>query len=247
MNEIPVSCKCITYGRVEFLEESLESFLRQDYLGDKELLIVNDYPLQKLHFNHPNVRIINLDKTFDTIGHKENFAVEHCRYNTIAVWDDDDMALHNHLRNINEYFPEHDLLHWNKGVLLVGNKIAAIGCLGNSGIVYSKEIWEKVGKHELENAGYDMTFVIKIQNSGGKVARVFPPDEEVSWIYTWGGGSYHMSGQGADTPNRDNVIKRHTAYIESQRLLGKIPTGDIELRPHWKQDYNKLLKSYLNK
>ena len=71
-----ISCKMITYGRVEFLEESLQSFLNQDYDGEKELVIVNDYPQQKLIFDHPEVRIINLDYTFETIGQKENFAVE---------------------------------------------------------------------------------------------------------------------------------------------------------------------------
>jgi len=245
MSKIPISAKCITYGRVEYIEESIESFLRQEYDGESELVIVNDYPLQKLHFNHPKVRIINLNKTFDTIGEKENYAVSLCKYDTIAVWDDDDMALPNHLENINKYFPGNDLLHWNKGICLVSNKIAAIGNVGNSGIVYSKQIWEKVGKHELENAGYDMTFVIKIQNMGGKVARIVAPDDEVSWIYTWGGGSYHMSGQGTDTPDRENVIKRHTAHIESLRLQGKIPTGIIYLNPHWNQDYVELHKNFI--
>ena len=246
MNKLPISCKCITYGRVEYIEESIESFLRQEYDGESELVIVNDYPLQKLHYNHPKIRIINLPETFETIGEKENYAVSLCRYDTIAVWDDDDMALPNHLENINKYFPGHDLLHWNKGICLVSNSIASLGNIGNSGIVYNKEIWEKVGKHELENAGYDMTFVVKIQNMGGKVARVIPPDEAVSWLYTWGGGSYHMSGLGTDTPDRDNVIVRHTAHIENLRLQGKIPTGIVYLNPHWKQDYTELLKKYIN-
>ncbi len=64
-----ISCKCITYGRVETLEESLHSFLKQDYPTDKcEMIIVNDYPLQKLVFEHPQVRVYNLDQTFTTIG-----------------------------------------------------------------------------------------------------------------------------------------------------------------------------------
>ena len=63
-----ISCKCITYGRVNFLEESLYSFLNQDYPGKKELIIVNDYPLQTLVFEHPDVKIYNLDYTFNTIG-----------------------------------------------------------------------------------------------------------------------------------------------------------------------------------
>ena len=246
-NPISISCKCITYGRVEFIEESIESFLRQEYEGESELVIVNDYPLQKLHFNHPRVRIINLNKTFDTIGEKENYAISLCKYNTIAVWDDDDLALPNHLSNINKWFPGYDLLHWNTGILLVSNKIESIGNLGNSGIVYTKGIWHKVGMHELENAGYDMTFVIKIQENGGKVNRVVIPKEDVSWIYTWGGGSYHMSGLGADTPDRKNVIVRHGEYIENLRQEGKIPTGIVYLNPHWKYDYIQMHKDYLNK
>lgn len=245
MNEIPISCKCITYGRVEYIEESIYSFLMQDYNGESELVIINDYPLQKLHFNHPKVRIINLNKTFDTIGEKENYAVSLCRYDTIAVWDDDDMALPNHLQNINKYMQNHDLLHWNKGIALVANNITALGNLGNSGIVYTKQAWEKVGKHPLENAGYDMTFVQKIEGHGGKVAHVIPPDEEVSWLYSWGGGSYHMSGQGADTPDRENVLIRHARHIEELRVKGKIPTGIVYLNPHWKQDYSQLLKDYI--
>lgn len=244
---ISISCKCITYARTEYITEAIESFIRQDYFGESELLIVNDYPLQKLHYDHPKVRIINLDFTFPTIGAKENFAVENCKYDTIAVWDDDDIALPNHLSNINKYFPGYDLLHWNNAIFLHSNKIAGIQCVGNSGIVYSKQIWEKVGKHPLENAGYDMSFVISIERRGAKVCRAFPPNEEVSWIYTWGGGSFHMSGQGTDDSTRPNIIQRHSEFIELRRKLGEIPTGDIFLIPEWKQDYVEALKEYLLK
>lgn len=241
---LPISCKCITYGRVEFLEESIESFLKQDYKGDYELVIVNDYPKQKLIFDHPKVRVYNLDFTFNTIGEKENFAVSACKYDTIAVWDDDDIALPNHLSNINKFFPFHDLLHWQNGVAFVSHKIAAIRSLGNSGIVYNKNIWQRVHGHAFENAGYDMTFVIKAQKAGARVARAFPPNEEVSWFYTWGNGSYHMSGMGGDDNKKPNVIIRHSEHIENLRKQGKIPTGDIQLKPKWQQDYVQLLKEY---
>ena len=56
-----ISCKCITYGRVHTLEESIYSFINQEYPGKKELVIINDYPLQRLEFNHPEVKIFNLD------------------------------------------------------------------------------------------------------------------------------------------------------------------------------------------
>ena len=71
-----ISFKTTTYGRVSFLEECLQSFLQQEYSGDSEMVIINDYPLQKLIFDHPKVRIFNLDETFGIIGEQENFADE---------------------------------------------------------------------------------------------------------------------------------------------------------------------------
>jgi glycosyltransferase involved in cell wall biosynthesis len=243
-----ISAKCITYGRVEFLEESLHSFLIQDYPGEKELVIVNDYPLQKLVFDHPQVRIYNLDKTFETIGEKENFATELCKGETVIQWDDDDIAMPWHLRNVEKYFVEgSDLLHWERGVFFNNSEISSISGLGNSGIVFSKKIWRQLGGHPIENAGYDMTFVIKIKTHSQNIILANPLDNEVSWFYMWGGRGYHMSGMGTDTPDRENVIKRHSDHIESLRKQGKIPTGEVILNPHWDLNYQQLLKEYTNK
>ena len=239
----------ITYGRVEFLEESLNSFLLQDYPADKcELVIVNDYPIQKLKFDHPQVRIFNLDKTFDVIGEKENFATEQCRGEIICQWDDDDLAMPWHLKNVAKYFvPGSDLLHWHKGVFMNMPQISAITGLGNSGIVFSKKMWKQLGGHPLENAGYDATFVYNIRlQKGANIVLAEPPDQEASWVYVWGGRGYHMSGMGTDTPDRPNVVKRHSDHVEGLRRDGKIPTGDVELNPHWKYEYPTMLKNYVN-
>ena len=242
-----ISAKCITYGRVDTLEESIESFLKQDYLGKKELIIVNDYPEQTLVYDHPEVFIYNIPKTFDTIGAKENFAVNLCRGDIIAVWDDDDIAMPNHLCNIAKYFlPNTDLLHWEKGILFNDKKISAITGLGNSGIVYSKNIWEKGGGHALENAGYDMTIVLKIRSQSNNIVLAAPLDCDVSWFYMWGGRSYHMSGQGTDDETKPNILIRHSEHIENLRSQGLIPTGVITLSPKWNLDYQSLLKQYLN-
>lgn len=242
-----ISCKMITYGRVEFLEESLHSFLIQEYDGDRELVIINDYPLQKLVFDHPLVRIINLDRTFDCLGEKENFATQQCRGDIIAQWDDDDMALPNHLSNIEKYFTkDSDLLHWHNAIMMNAPNIQGLCGVGNSGIVYSRKIWEKIGGYPMENAGYDMTYVVTIKSNSENIVFAHPPNEEVSWIYVWGGRGYHCSGMGTDTPDRPNVIKRHSEHIERLRQEGQIPTGEIVLKPHWKYDYNKMLKEYLN-
>lgn len=244
-----ISCKMITYGRVEFLEESLYSFLQQDYPSDKcELVIVNDYPLQELIFDHPNVRIFNLEKTFDHLGDKENYATSLCRGNIVAQWDDDDLAMPNHLKNIDKYFVEGtDLLHWANAIFMNAPNISAITGVGNSGLVYSKDCWSRIGGYPEENAGYDMSFVMKIRGiEGVNYVQASPPRDEVSWVYVWGGRGYHCSGMGTDTPDRPNVIQRHSDHIELLRRQGRIPTGKVQLNPHWKHDYKQKLKDFIS-
>ena len=241
-----ISAKCITYGRVDTLEESIQSFLQQEYPGKKELIIVNDYPLQKLVYDHPEIKIYNLDETFPTIGDKENYAIERCSGELIAVWDDDDVALPNHLNNVARHWKKDtNIIHWETGVFYNEPSITAISGVGNSGIVYSKDVWERIGKSPLENAGGDMTLTNRIHALGGKVD-VKMPDSEASWFYMWGGRGYHQSGMGTDDGSRPDIIKRHSAHVESQRKAGKIPTGDIHLVPSWKQDYKQMLKDYVS-
>ena len=251
MNSIPfISCKMITYGRLDTLVEALHSFLIQDYPADKcELIIVNDYPLQKLIFNHPQVKIFNLDETFSLIGEKENYAIEKCSGELIAVWDDDDVAMSNHLSNIAKHLKEDtNIIHWETGVFYNEPSITAIRGIGNSGIVYSKKVWEQIGKSPLENAGGDMTLTNKIHALGRQyVIDVKMPDKEASWFYMWGGRGYHQSGQGTDDGSRPNIIQRHSQHIELLRQQGKIPTGDIHLIPKWNKDYKKMLEEYVSK
>ncbi len=245
---INISCKCITFARVELLEEAIHSFLIQEYEGESELIIVNDYPLQTLIYEHPRIKIFNLPYTFKTIGEKENFAISKCKYDVIAVWDDDDIALPNHLSNINKYFKEgSDLLHWQNAVFYNEPKITALMAVGNSGIVYSRKAYISVGGHPIENAGGDMTFVLSIKALSKNIVLANPPDEECSWFYMWGGRAYHLSGEGTDVPGKKNIIQRHSEYIETRRMLGKIPTGNIPLYPHWNKDYKQMLIDFIKK
>jgi hypothetical protein len=151
------------------------------------------------------------------------------------------------MTNIAKYWKEDtNLLHWNRGVFYNNRAITDITQLGNSGIVYSKKIWEEIGGHPLENAGYDMTFVQAIRKKGG-IVEAAPPDEEVSWFYMWGGRGYHMSGQGTDVPGKANVIKRHASHVERERQQGRIPTGNVQLYPRWKVNYKHHLKEFVSK
>ncbi len=248
---VGISCICLTYGRVSFLEEALQSFLKQDYPEDKgELIILNDYSEQTLIFDHPNVRIINFTTVFDTIGAKVAFAIEQAKFDIIATWDDDDVALPNHLQNINNLFVEGTtVLHWAKGVFWNEPHITDITFLGNSGVVYTKQAIEQIGGVPLENAGYDTTMVDRIHTLGIEKT-IWAVPEMPSWFYRWGFTSkpcYHQSGQGTDDNSRPNIILRHRLHISQLLAQGLIPSGNIALNPHWDMDYEQQLKDFKNK
>jgi len=60
-----ISCICPTYNRLPkyqfLLEESIESFLRQDY-PNKESIVLNDTPGQELRCEANGVTIVNVPK-----------------------------------------------------------------------------------------------------------------------------------------------------------------------------------------
>jgi len=249
-NNIPISCLCLTYGRPHLIIESLYSYLMQDYEGESEFLIINDAPFQKYYFDDPNVRIINLDMTFEKWGAKEDFGISQCKYDTIVQFDDDDIAIQPiHLQNINTYFtPGTALLHWHNAVYMHGDNIGAIRPVGNSGIVFSKDAWRAVGGYPHENCGADMLFTDTITSKGLFVQRIAPPDDEVSWAYRWGQNDYNCSGLGADfdRPEEEQIISRHVRHIQGLRDAGEMPEGDIVLEPMWRFDYTKMLKDFID-
>jgi hypothetical protein len=89
----PVSCFSIYNGQITPLEEAIYSFLRQDYPGKKELIVLNDQPEQTLRFDHPEVQVINLTRRFRTQAQRANAAVSHCTHNYILSWWVEDISL----------------------------------------------------------------------------------------------------------------------------------------------------------
>jgi hypothetical protein len=141
---------------------------------------------------------------------------------------------------------EVNILHWQIGVLCHITGIEQVGWIGNSGLVFRKAAWKAIGGHPLENAGYDMTFIERLHAASPPIF-AYPEDADVSWFYMWGGRGYHQSGQGHDVPGRPNVIERYSIHVETLRAAGKIPTGEIVLKPNWEKDYNIKLLEFLNK
>lgn len=235
-----VSCYCPTYGRVHCLEESVECFLRQDYKGPKELVILNDYEHQNISFDHPEVKIYNVPYRIEPLGAKFNATVELCSGDVLMCWEDDDIYLPNRI--------SYTLEHMQDGVFHTGNgffehKVEGIAEATNifhATHAFTRELFNDIAGYPVKDqCSIDVELMQRITANIGRNYSVPVDMADRFYIYRWGTvRSYHGSGWG---PENHNVSKSVEELVEIQRKTEVIPFGDIVLKPHWSYDYTKFL------
>ncbi|MEZ4732258.1 MAG: glycosyltransferase family A protein [Caldilineaceae bacterium] len=248
-NQPPVSCICLTYGRPAVLEEAIESFLIQAYQGPKELIVLNDYVDQTLHFDHPEVRVINVPKRFHTVGEKMNAAVALAAHDLLFVWDDDDIYLPHRLTFSVEhfdadkgFFKPHEAWILNNGTLrLASHSVYHVASC------WSRTLFNEVRGYPAEGTGYDLLFEHRLAERFPGVTAVYViQPEEIYYLYRWGGtDSYHMSGFGALQEGQNVGHQQVADFVQQRAIRGEIPQGDIPLQPGWKLDYRQLVSSHI--
>lgn len=241
-----VSCQCITYKRTEFLEEAIESFLKQDYPGPKELIILNDDEDQTLFFDHPEIKIFNVKERFKTIGEKRNESVKLSSYDFLMPWDDDDIYLpHKISFSVKKILDNNlDYYNLNQGFYYsIQDKIIDLSVnLFHANSIYKKEVFLKVEGYPNINKGEDSEFhVLLLKNSKDILIENFKENnkffKDTFYFYRWGGITFHLS----------SVENEKTALEEIKKNRSKnSPKGNIYLNPNWKEDYIKLANSFLN-
>lgn len=239
-----ISALCITYGRPHLLEEALESFLKQDY-PDKELIIINDLPEQELIFDNPQVKIFNFKERFPTIGDKRNKSVELSSGDILTSWDDDDIYLPWLLSSLVEKFEtnkELEFIQPNRSFCLCNGKIEITkGWCAH--VAFTRKIFDAVGGYYSMNSGQDSNLNKRIKETlnANKYKDIPITDEEICYIFRWGGDSYHLSGYGKDQPGQKSGFIK----IE-ERVKSKPIEPIIHLKPHWKKDYFKITRDILS-
>jgi glycosyltransferase involved in cell wall biosynthesis len=229
-----VSCQCITYGRPPLLNEAVESFLRQDYPGDKELVILNDHP-EILIDNPgiPEVHVINVPLRFRSIGEKRNACCALCSGDLIAPWDDDDISLPWRLSfsvaqmTNHEYFRP-DRLWYLNDVLQVRRTV-----LAHAMSMWGRQLFDEVRGYPHIESGQDQAieslFVAKGQFRPQSIKPV-----DTYYIYrTAGTDSYHLSARGWG---------KGMQYAKDH-VKARVPAGTYELEPKWKTDYVALFET----
>ena len=238
--ELPfVSCYCATYGRPQLLEEAIESFIRQDYQGRKELVILNDFSQQELVYDHPEVKIINSSERILPLGRKFNETVRLCQGDILLVWEDDDVYLPwrisysvRHMKN--------GLFHTSQGYYeeQSGGALTTSRNMFHCNLAVSRErFWDVGGYPEDQDRGnVDVDIFKKLDVKSEDI-----PQSDVFYIYRWSGtNSYH----GSWGVNESSTISEFAEqYVESQIESGDCPTGRIALQPQWRNDWLKSVKN----
>ena len=233
------SAYCATYGRPWALEESIESFLRQDYAGEKELVILNDLADNTLIFNHPQVKIVNVKDHIIPLGKKFNDTVALCTGDVLFPWEDDDVFLPNKIRYSIEHM-KNGFFHTGFALYEVDDqKLVYTGNHFHCNMCVSKELWDKVGRYtEIDNCTLDVELMGRLKQEAAWVGHDIS-NLDVFYIYRWKtSGSYHTSGWGTQ-----NTLK--VSENAEKILSDRDKVGEYILRPNWKYDYAEAAKKAL--
>lgn len=229
-----VSCICVTFGRTEVLDECVHSFLIQDYPGEKEMIILNDYGNLELKGDFPNVKIINEKTRYPSLGEKRNACIEYCSGELISIWDDDDVFLPNRLTTSVKRIGIKPYIVLNKHVYY-SDEIRIIPYGVNAQAMFYKSLWKEVGGYPPITNGEDIKFENEIRGRG-MFNLVDIPYEELEYIYRWRmTSSYHTSSF--------NDEDSHLGPKE--HVLRTMETSSYEIKPHWNLDYVQVVKDLI--
>ncbi len=264
----PISVLVPTYGRTRVLGECIASFLKQEYTGPSEMVIINDHPLQTLVLDptvfdpRRPVSIINTSERFPDLGTKRNTLVDVAAYEHLCFWDDDDIYLPQALsRAAGLYLKRKEqgrrcsrqshcfqMQDADEGSGLEPSLILGDGCeiiLRDGGPMWTMLV-ERSAVREI--AGFPQ----HERNQDVVVMREFV---DRKWMHgecnTPGMPSCIRRKSGTpyphaiDTPwagveDNDAARIQHTDAVHQLILEGDEPTGQIGINPGWARDYLEL-------
>lgn len=223
-----ISVATLTYRREHILEEAIQSFVLQDR-PDCEMVVLNDCCDVKYETDIPNVRIINTESRFPSIGEKLRYCFSQCSNPFLYRLDDDDLLSEGGLSIMMDAImtnPGYDVYRAKSAHFLSNNENLSVSDNINNGNCYSKGYIKTIRKWDYScNEDVYITY----RNN----ARIFQ-FEEKTMIYRWGMGTYHISGLGVD--------KEHKDYLEVADRLGSDTINNYRIEPHFKNDYYKKIR-----
>lgn len=227
-----VSCICPTFNcppyHMQLLEECVYWFLEQEY-DNKELVILNDNPRQKLICREDGVTVYNSTKRFASLGEKYNRLVELAEGEVILPWEDDDISLPHRIKQAVERLGQYQ--YWNPHQSWFEDR---------AGLHYDHQHGYCLNASAIHKTAFD---TLKFANVSGSQDADFATRAELfldcsphslishsewSYVYRWGVRD-HLSGH-------KNMAK---AYRDADTSV----PGSYVIEPTMYRDYAKLCRS----
>jgi hypothetical protein len=241
-----ISCLCPTFNRFTgthstfLMNEAVESFLNQSIPGgvDRELIVLNDTPNQRIEYDHPKVKIINLDERMPTLSDKLVRMIEVAQGDFLCRWDDDDINLPWRLKFSLEKLLECGQDEWRPSNYWYDDgDLHHVDRPGNTHVMalWKRSILDRIGGYPAGLSGNeDQAFNKRVHEIGIREHGDHLAIADIFYLYRWGVSHWHLSGQ-ADWSSPSP----HQGHWDS---IGKrtIQHGTFTLRPHWRHDYTRL-------
>lgn len=241
MNLPFVSVLTPTFNRVPLLEEAVESVLRQDYPGPWEMVIANSCVQQRLRTADPRIVILNLDDR-PPLGEIRNTLVRAAKGEWFLNLDDDDLARPHYLRMCVEEVLKTGWSWAKVGgcVFMEGRDLQDIRGPTGGQQIFNRSALSAVGGYRPLHTAEDAALLQAWSDLKVPGGRIPVADERTGTFFGWGshGGTVLHTSQGCSGDN--------PAAHEQLRLSQANPlTGDIELKPHWRRDYEAEFKAWI--
>jgi hypothetical protein len=236
-----ISCYCATYGRSKaIIENNIKCFLDQEWPGKKELVILNDCKYQKFIFDHPEVKIYNIDEKIPILGKKFNETVKLCSYEYIATWEDDDSFLKHRLFYSFNNLMNNQVYHTYDGFIEKNNKnITRTTGYFHSTHLLCRNIFDQInGYPETDLSTLDTVFMSNIAKIIPNYTQTIVNNSDIFYVYNWTFNSYHASSSYLPKDNLSITIEDQTKKLIDSN---KIESGAIYLEPKLRYNYYDFL------
>lgn len=232
-----ILCLCATYGRPKLLANAVACFERQNYPADKRFLLICDDAGQYGTIDVPNFAIISTPMRFPSMPAKYNAMLASANvrdWDAVAIWDDDDIYLPDHLANHAEQLAAHG---WSypKQLYAAMDTFRVENANGNHWAMcaFRRDFIERNnGWEEVPFAAWDHHFLRQMESHG-------PPgrSDKISFVFRWGSTGH---------PHLQNFITGPMATDAYQRM----PLADgrfIEnFQPELDAETAAILERYVN-
>jgi len=227
---------------VHLLEEAIYSFLLQDYHGSKELIILNDFTAQELHYEADDVHVFNAAARLPTLGDKRNATARLATGELLLTWGDDDIHLPHRISRMVRAMQSFQSPIVREGCyycIYAGKITLERGSTTGANIVEKDSFWE-CGAIPSVNCGEDRDFNERIKAFFG-MKQIPVASESPAFVYRFSGTQRtHISSLGDDLLGKKSgyeIMLEHANKLVSE---GKEPSGAVILKPTWRADYIKL-------